>query len=142
MGGHGALVSFLRPENRGLFRSVSAFAPICHPSQCPWGQKAFTGYLGEENKEKTWAQWDATELARKYDGAAAEILIDQGGADEWLAKGQLLPEHFVQAAKDNSKGLLTVNLRQHDGYDHSYFFIQTFVEEHIQFHAKHLNQKK
>jgi len=137
-GGHGALVSFLRPENKGLFRSVSAFSPIAHPSACPWGHKAFTGYL--QSKEE-WAQWDATALAAAYDGPATELLIDQGGADEWLEKKQLLPHDLIAAVEQRKDKTLTVKYRQREGYDHSYFFIQTFVDEHIHFHAKALHKQ-
>jgi len=137
MGGHGALVAFLRPGNAGLFRSVSAFAPIAHPSQCDWGRKAFKGYLGDDQSK--WSEWDATELVSSYAGPATEVLIDQGAADEFLHKGQLQPEHFVQAA-EKAGGKVKVNLRSQEGYDHSYFFIQTFVEDHIKFHAERLNK--
>ncbi len=141
MGGHGALISFLHPANRGLFRSVSAFAPIAHPSACPWGQKAFSGYLGAGEKEKEeWKEWDATELAKTYDGPPAELLIDQGSADEWLAKGQLLPEDLISAIQSRGDEKLSVRFRLQEGYDHSYYFIQSFVEEHIQFHAKFLHK--
>lgn len=132
MGGHGALVSFLR--NPGMFRSVSAFAPICNPSQCDWGKKAFNGYLGQD--QSAWGAWDATELAANYKGPQATLLVDQGSSDEFLAKGQLLPDNLAKAVAGNSALKLQYSLR--DGYDHSYYFIQTFVEEHIQFHAKHL----
>lgn len=136
MGGHGALVSFLR--NPGMFRSVSALAPICNPSKCDWGRKAFTGYLGQDQSQ--WAEWDATELAAKYKGPQATLLVDQGSSDEFLAKGQLLPDNLVAAVSSNPSLKMQYSLR--GGYDHSYYFIQSFVEEHIKFHAEHLNKKE
>jgi S-formylglutathione hydrolase len=129
MGGHGALVLYLKS---GLYESCSAFAPIAHPSACPWGEKAFSRYLGDDRA--AWAQWDATELV-----AAARpgrpLLVDQGGADGFLHKGQLLPGDLRAAA---SAAGVSVEYREHEGYDHSYFFITSFVEEHVAFHAKHL----
>lgn len=132
MGGHGALICFLK--NPGLYASVSAFSPICHPSACPWGKKAFTGYLGED--EKAWEAYDATSLLASYEGPQTEILIDQGAEDEFLTGKQLLPEDLVAAAEKKN---FPVNYRLQDGYDHSYWFIQSFIEDHIQHHAKHLN---
>ena len=129
MGGHGALVSALR--NPGLYRSVSAFAPIAAPSQCPWGQKAFTHYLGADRE--AWKDWDATELVaqRAFPGP---ILIDQGTGDKWLAE-QLLPERFAAAAARSGQAL---TLRMQPGYDHGYYFIQTFIADHLRHHAAHL----
>jgi S-formylglutathione hydrolase len=129
MGGHGALVLALRhPE---LFRSVSAFAPICAPSQCAWGKKAFSGYLG--NSEADWQQYDASALMENRHAPFPKgILIDQGMADKFLAE-QLFPEAFEQAC---SKAQQPLRLRRHAGYDHGYFFISTFVEDHIRFHAE------
>jgi S-formylglutathione hydrolase len=126
MGGHGALVSALR--NPGQYRSLSAFAPIAAPSQCPWGNKAFKGYLG--NDKAAWAAYDATELVKHqpFDGA---ILIDQGLDDQFLAE-QLHPHLFEAAAKHVGQAL---TLRRHRGYDHGYFFIQTFIEDHLRHHA-------
>jgi len=132
MGGHGALVSFLK--NPGQYQSVSAFSPICHPSQCPWGVKAFTGYLGA-NKE-AWKDYDATHLVGSYNGPKPPVLIDQGSADEFLEKKQLLPEDFVEAAKKTN---MPVEYRLQPGYDHSYFFISTFIDDHIRHHAKYLH---
>lgn len=132
MGGHGALVCALR--NPGTYRSASAFAPICHPSKCPWGTKAFTGYLGDNKAD--WELYDATELAAKYAGPAQEFLIDQGTADKFLAE-QLHPMDFVRACSEN--GSLRVTLREQQGYDHGYYFIATFVEDHIAFHARFLH---
>ncbi len=134
MGGHGALVLALR--NPGLFRSVSAFAPIAAPSQCPWGKKAFTGYLG--NDASTWQQYDASALMAAMQGQAAPfpdgILIDQGLADKFLAD-QLFPDVFEAACRDAGQPL---TLRRHAGYDHGYYFISTFVEDHLRFHARNL----
>lgn len=134
MGGHGALVLALR--NPELFRSVSAFAPIAAPSQCPWGKKAFTGYLGSD--ESSWQQYDASALMASRQGQAvpfpAGILIDQGLADKFLPD-QLFPEVFEAACHDAGQPLA---LRRHKGYDHGYYFISTFVEEHLRFHARNL----
>jgi S-formylglutathione hydrolase len=129
MGGHGALVCALR--NPGFYRSVSAFAPIAAPMQCPWGQKAFGNYLGSDRE--SWRAYDATELVAQntYPGT---ILIDQGTDDKWLAE-QLLPEKFVQAAKMSGQSL---NLRMQPGYDHGYYFIQTFIADHLRHHAAQL----
>jgi S-formylglutathione hydrolase len=126
MGGHGALVCALR--NPDQYRSVSAFAPICAPSQCPWGHKAFGGYLGDDRS--AWAQYDATALvrARPHPG---RILIDQGLADKFLAD-QLHPEAFEAACAASGQSL---TMRRHAGYDHGYFFIASFVEDHLRHHA-------
>jgi len=131
MGGHGALISYLK--NPGKYQSVSAFSPICNPTKCPWGEKAFTGYLGED--QETWKAYDATELMKSYAGPKNTILIDQGVADNFYPAGQLLPENF-QTVCDEVKHPL--DLRMQEGYDHSYWFIQTFVEDHIIFHSKSL----
>ena len=134
MGGHGALVLALR--NPGLFRSVSAFAPIAAPSQCPWGKKAFSGYLGSDTA--SWQQYDASALMRGLQGKPAPfpagILIDQGLADKFLPE-QLYPDVFEAACQDASQPL---QLRRHAGYDHGYYFIATFMEEHVRFHAQNL----
>lgn len=128
MGGHGALVMALR--NPDLFRSVSAFAPICAPSRCPWGKKAFAGYLG--NDEADWQQYDASALMEsRHIPFPGGILIDQGLADKFLAD-QLFPAAFEQAC---GKAQQPLRLRRHSGYDHGYFFISTFIEDHIRFHA-------
>ncbi len=129
MGGHGALVCALR--NPGLYRSVSAFAPIAAPMQCPWGQKAFGNYLGSDRE--SWRAYDATELVaqKSFPGT---ILIDQGTDDKWLAE-QLLPDKFVKAAKFSGQAL---NLRMQPGYDHGYYFIQTFIADHLRHHAAQL----
>jgi len=126
MGGHGALTIALKnPEH---YRSVSAFAPIVAPMQVPWGQKAFLGYLGED--ASAWEQYDATELVKTRQ-FAGEILIDQGGADDFL-EDQLKPELFAGACRESGQQL---KLRIQEGYDHSYFFIATFIEDHLRFHA-------
>jgi S-formylglutathione hydrolase len=129
MGGHGALVCALR--NRDQYRSVSAFAPIVAPSHCPWGEKAFTGYLGTDRS--AWGHYDASVLVAKqrYDDT---ILIDQGTADKFLAE-QLLPERFVEACRASGTPL---ELRYREGYDHGYYFISTYVAEHLAFHAERL----
>ncbi|KAJ0181148.1 hypothetical protein K1T71_003233 [Dendrolimus kikuchii] len=129
MGGHGALVSTLR--NPGLYKSVSAFAPICNPTACPWGVKAFTGYLGEDKSK--WVEWDATELVKKYDGPPLTLLLDQGAADKFYIEKQLLPENLVEACRSVEVPVI-LNLR--DGYDHSYYYISTYIGEHFDFHAK------
>lgn len=129
MGGHGALVIALK--NPGRYRSVSALAPIVAPAQAPWGEKAFAAYLGEDRT--VWQEYDATELV----GAAQErlpLLIDQGDADEFLAT-QLKPL-LLQAAADAAGYPLT--LRMQPGYDHSYYFIASFIGEHIRHHARAL----
>jgi S-formylglutathione hydrolase len=130
MGGHGALVCALR--NPSAYRAVSAFAPIAAPSQCPWGIKAFSGYLGEDRA--AWSNYDASELVAKH-GYADTILIDQGTADKFLDE-QLLPERFAASCR-TSKTKLQLNYR--DGYDHGYYFISTFIADHLQFHASRLN---
>ena len=132
MGGHGALVLALR--NPSLFSSVSAFAPICAPSQCPWGKKAFTGYLGHNDQD--WAAYDASALmAASRNPFPRGILIDQGLADKFLPD-QLHPEAFEAACE---KAQQPLELRRHPGYDHGYFFISTFMEDHIKFHGSQLS---
>lgn len=129
MGGHGALICALK--NRDQYRSVSAFAPISAPMQCPWGQKAFTGYLGEDRE--TWRAYDASELvaAQRYDGT---ILVDQGTADKFLTE-QLKPELFEAACRKSGTKL---TLRRQEGYDHGYYFISTFMADHLKHHAERL----
>jgi S-formylglutathione hydrolase len=129
MGGHGALVAALRRPDR--FRSCSAFAPIAAPTQCPWGHKAFGGYLGADRS--AWAAYDACELMRAKP-FAHEILVDQGLADKFLAE-QLRPDLLEDAA--NASGQL-LRLRRHAGYDHGYFFIQSFVADHLAHHKRQL----
>ena len=129
MGGHGALSLALK--HPGLFRSVSAFAPICAPTQCPWGQKAFTGYLGVD--ASTWAAHDSVALmaAQSVLPYPDGILIDQGLADKYL-EDQLNP-HLLEAACERIHQPLT--LRRHAGYDHGYYFISTFMADHLAHHA-------
>jgi S-formylglutathione hydrolase len=127
MGGHGALTLALR--HPGLYQSVSALAPIAAPSQCPWGEKAFTGYLGPERS--TWAAHDATELV-KAGRRLPHVLIDQGLADNFL-EGQLHP-HLFEAACQQAQQPVTV--RRHAGYDHGYYFISSFIEDHLRHHAQ------
>lgn len=129
MGGHGALTIGLKNPDR--FSSISAFSPICAPTQCPWGEKAFSGYLGNDREQ--WKLHDATELVRN--GArSGEILIDQGDADDFLDT-QLMPQTFHEVCKDSGQKL---NLRMQSGYDHSYYFISTFIGDHVAFHAERL----
>lgn len=131
MGGHGALTIALK--NPDSYASVSAFSPICAPTQCPWGQKALGRYLGENRA--SWAEYDTCALINR--GAKAlPLLVDQGSADNFL-KEQLMP-HMLQQTCDASQYPLNYHLR--DGYDHSYFFIATFIGEHIAFHASHLTR--
>ena len=131
MGGHGALVIALRNAER--YQSVSAFSPITNPVNCPWGQKAFTAYLGSDTS--TWREYDASLLIRDAQ-QQVPALVDQGEADDFLAE-QLKPEVLVAAAKVNDKDY-PLELRSHEGYDHSYYFIASFIEDHLRFHAKHL----
>ena len=133
MGGHGALVLALR--NPAVYRSVSAFAPICSPTRCPWGQKALPRYLGDDRA--SWANYDAVELLRTR-GAALfpEILVDQGLADKFLPQGQLLPELLESACAAAGQSL---RLRRQQGYGHDYYFIATFMEDHLRFHADALS---
>ena len=132
MGGHGALTLALRHPQ--LFRSVSAFAPIASPTRCPWGEKAFSAYLGEDRTE--WARHDAALLIEGGAAAGAfdDILVDQGDADSFLTD-QLKPELLVAAAEKAGQGL---TLRMQPGYDHSYFFMASFVDDHVAFHATRL----
>lgn len=129
MGGHGALVCALRRPDR--FRSVSALAPICAPSQVPWGQKAFRGYLGAD--EGTWSAYDACALlrARRLPG---ELLVDQGLADKFLER-ELCPERLEAACAAAGSPL---TLRRHEGYDHGYYFVASFIDDHVRHHAKAL----
>jgi S-formylglutathione hydrolase len=129
MGGHGALVCGLR--NPDKFKSVSAFAPIAAPMQCPWGKKAFTLYLGSDVEK--WRDYDASDLVARIP-FANPILIDQGLADQFLAE-QLLPDRFAAAAAKSGQVL---NLRMQAGYDHGYYFIQTFMADHLLHHARQL----
>lgn len=159
MGGHGALVCYLK--NPGMYQSVSAFSPICNPTQCPWGDKAFTGYLGPD--KASWEEYDATCLVGKFaerdnelgtgerqgEGQGGEpstkrrkadrgkILIDQGAEDSFLKSKQLLPENFGKACQEAQH---PVDIRMQEGYDHSYWFIQSFIEDHMEHHAGALSK--
>ncbi len=127
MGGHGALTVGLK--NPHIYKSISAFAPICSPINCPWGQKALGNYLGAD--QSTWIEYDATELVKKLDAIPEhKILIDQGMADQFLE--QELHPHLFEAACEE-KGV-ALKLRRHDGYDHGYYFISSFMEDHLRFH--------
>lgn len=129
MGGHGALTVSLR--NPGRFRSTSAFAPIVSPLNCPWGEKALTGYLGDDRM--AWRPYDACALVE--DGARLdEVLIDQGTADEWL-EPQLKTHLFEEAC---AKAGMKPEIRMQPGYDHSYFFVSTFIADHVAWHAERL----
>lgn len=129
MGGHGALVCALR--NPGQYMSLSAFAPIAAPMRCPWGKKAFKGFLGEDRT--TWKEYDASELVKRA-RFAGPILVDQGLADKFLPD-QLYPEVFENACRQAGQPL---TLRRQEGYDHGYFFISTFMEDHLRHHALQL----
>lgn len=128
MGGHGALTIGLKNPQR--YVSMSAFSPICNPINCPWGQKALGNYLGSD--ESTWQQYDASVLMAQAT-QTLPALVDQGEADNFLAE-QLKPETLAAAASASNYPL---TLRRQEGYDHSYYFIATFIEEHLQFLAKH-----
>lgn len=130
MGGHGALICALK--NPASYRSVSAFAPIANPVMCDWGQGCFGAYLGDDTA--AWEAYDATCLVRA--GArVGDILIDQGSADEFLDEGQLLPENFEAACETAGQAC---NIRRQAGYDHSYHFIASFIEDHFDYHARFL----
>ena len=131
MGGHGALTIALK--NPGRYRSVSAFAPIASPTRCPWGEKALTGYLGSDRGR--WREYDATALIADRGWRGPALLVDQGTSDPFI-ESQLKPELLRQACEQAG---LALDLRLRDGYDHSYFFIATFIEEHLRFHARHLH---
>lgn len=130
MGGHGALTLALR--HPGVFASLSALAPICAPTQCAWGEKAFTGYLGADRGN--WLEHDATVLMQHQPAAPYPdgILIDQGLDDKFLAQGQLRPELFEHACRSLGQAL---NLRRHAGYDHGYYFVQSVIADHLAHHA-------
>ncbi|KAJ3882704.1 carbohydrate esterase family 1 protein [Lentinula edodes] len=135
MGGHGALTMYLSSPYK-QYRSASAFSPVANPTKCPWGEKAFTGYLQggvEEAKEK----YDATELISKSK-EPVHILVDFGTADNFYKQGQLLPENFLKAARDAGHDEFQVRVRSQEGYDHSYYFISTFASDHVHFHANFL----
>lgn len=133
MGGHGALIMALRSPEK--FKSVSAFSPIVHPSSAPWGEKAFNGYLG--NHRQDWLQYDATELVTSGKRYPGMIYIDQGSKDEFLAT-QLLTADFENACREANQ---SVKINYREGYDHSYYFISSFIADHISFHAESLRPK-
>ncbi|MEA1888570.1 MAG: S-formylglutathione hydrolase [Pseudomonadota bacterium] len=133
MGGHGALSIGLKNPLR--YRSISAFSPITNPIQCPWGQKAFTAYLGTD--KSSWKDYDSCELIQRTETEQLPVLIDQGDSDDFLIE-QLKPQHLIQAA---AKADYPIQLRMQDGYDHSYFFIASFIEDHLRFHAEFLAKK-
>ena len=120
-----------------MYKSVSAFAPIANPSNCQWGKKAFSGYFGDDAKDQ-WAAHDATELVKKWSGPPLEVLIDQGTGDNFYKQGQLLPENFVNAAKESGADKGGGQLRMQPDYDHSYFFMASFADEHVGWAAKRL----
>lgn len=130
MGGHGALVIGLNEPEK--FKAVSAFAPIVNPMRCPWGEKAFLGYLGED--PALWQTYDSCELLKSGATHPAKILIHQGSKDEFLER-QLLPRNFEEAAQAAGQSF---ELKIVEGYDHSYYFISTFLADHIRHHAKYL----
>ncbi len=129
MGGHGALICALREPGR--YQSVSAFAPICQPTQCPWGEKAFSNYLGTQRED--WMEWDACNLLAQATGHLP-ILVDQGEADSFLVE-QLKPSALQDTAE---RAEYPLTLRLQPGYDHSYYFIASFIDEHLRFHARAL----
>lgn len=128
MGGHGALV--IGMKNAARFKAISAFSPILTPSQVPWGIKAFTSYLGE-NKD-SWKEWDASELVKE--SSIPPVLITQGSQDAFYPK-QLEEAVFLENARENDQ---IVHYKKMEGYDHSYFFVASFLDEHFAFHMKHL----
>lgn len=130
MGGHGALIMALKESQK--FCSVSAFAPIAHPSACPWGHKAFSGYLGDDREQ--WRKYDAVELMREG-VPCPPLLVDQGSADNFLA--EQLNFSTLQETVDTHH--LVAQLRLQEGYDHSYYFIASFIEDHLEFHATYLS---
>lgn len=134
MGGHGALVIGLRNSDR--FHSITAFAPIVNPIEVPWGVKAFTEYLGDD--QETWKEWDATELLKQHTGKEIPVLIDQGDADSFYEK-QLQPSK-IAAVADEKNYPLTVRIQK--GHDHSYYTIATFIEEHLEFHLSQLKNSQ
>jgi len=130
MGGHGALICALKDPKS--YRAVSAFSPICNPTECDWGKGCFSAYLGDD--QTTWQAYDATRLIESG-SKVNEILIDQGIADEFYDDGQLLPENLIEACKQNDQ---KINLRMQEGYDHSYHFIVSFIGEYIAYHVEAL----
>ncbi|CAO3622179.1 unnamed protein product [Cunninghamella echinulata] len=133
MGGHGALTIYIK--NPTEYKTVSAFSPIANPINCPWGQKAFSNYLGSDNKDQ-WKKYDTVELLKEYKNLNADVLIDVGTSDNFLERELKIDtlKQTVDALGYTSKW----NIRYQEGYDHSYFFISTFIIDHIQHHAKYL----
>ncbi|OJJ99744.1 hypothetical protein ASPACDRAFT_43376 [Aspergillus aculeatus ATCC 16872] len=125
---------FLR--NPGKYKSVSAFAPISNPINCPWGQKAFGGYFGEELRDTKWKEHDATELVRRWKGGPLDVLIDVGTGDNFYKQGQLLPENLEKAARE--AGVEGIKVRYQPDYDHSYYTMATFSDDHVEHAAKYL----
>lgn len=130
MGGHGALTIGMKNPQR--FKAISAFSPIVAPMRCPWGEKALTGYLGDDRE--TWRDYDSTELVASRGWNGPPILVDQGTRDQFL-DNQLKPQLLVEACKTAG---VPLRLRMQEGYDHSYFFISTFIEDHLRHHARYL----
>ena len=130
MGGHGALIIALRNSTR--YKSVSAFAPIASSMRCPWGIKALSNYLGAD--QASWRQYDATALLKDRGWTGPPILVDQGTQDQFL-ESQLKPDLLQEACRQSGVAL---HVRMREGYDHSYFFIASFIEDHLRFHAEHL----
>jgi len=130
MGGHGALTIGLKNPDR--YRSVSAFAPICSPMRCPWGEKALSGYLGSD--KRAWRSYDAAALVEDCGWSGPPLVVDQGTKDPFLER-ELKPELLSEACRRRE---IPLELRMREGYDHSYFFIATFIEDHLHFHARHL----
>jgi S-formylglutathione hydrolase len=130
MGGHGALTIALK--NPGIYRAVSAFAPICSPTRCQWGEKALTGYLGRDRAR--WREYDTTALLEDRGWSGPPILVDQGTKDPFLDT-QLKPDLLKEACILRN---VPLEMRMQEGYDHSYFFIASFIEDHLRFHARHL----
>ena len=133
MGGHGALVIGLRES--ATFKSISAFAPICEPTKCAWGEKAFGGYLGDERD--AWLEYDASALLAEYAGERVDVLVDQGSEDQFLKDGQLRTDALRTAAAQSNNASVVVRMQA--GYDHSYYFIATFIESHLRFHHERLD---
>jgi S-formylglutathione hydrolase len=130
MGGHGALTIALK--NPRQYRSVSAFAPIASPMRCPWGEKALTAYLGADRE--TWREYDATAVIESRGWKGPPILVDQGTQDQFL-ENQLKPPLLREACE---RAGVALDLRMQEGYDHSYFFIAAFIDDHLRFHARNL----
>ncbi|TFY83402.1 hypothetical protein EWM64_g610 [Hericium alpestre] len=135
MGGHGSLTLYLSSPSK-QYRSASAFAPISNPINAPWGKKAFSGYL-QQGVEEAKQKYDATELISKHKDPV-HILVDYGTGDKFYQTGQLLPEIFLKAAREAGHDEVQVRVREQEGYDHSYYFISTFGEDHVHFHANFL----